>query len=177
MSEFWRIGRLLRPWGAAGEWLVAPDAPPEKFLALARVFIKDAAGPQPVAVTRVTLRGEKLMLAFAPSPLPRHEAELLLPESEIAPDPDDPQPYVHELVGAALRDPEGRTLGSITAYAEYPASPMLIVRTPHGERMVPYVEAYRPRFVRETKSLHMDLPPGLIDERETEEIAQTDEGE
>src|SRR5512141_1456003 len=154
MSEFWRIGRLLRPWGAAGEWLVAPDAPADKFLSLTRVFIKSPAGPQPVAVTRATVRGEKLMLAFAPSPMIRHDAELLLPETEIEPDPADPTPYVHELLGAALRDPAGRTLGSILAFEEYPASPMLIVRTPHGERMVPYVEAYQPRFDRETKSLY-----------------------
>ena len=176
MSEFWRIGRLLRPWGAAGEWLVAPDAPPEKFLTLTRVFIKTPTGPQPLAVTRATVRGEKLMLAFAPSTLVRHDAELLLPESEIAPDPADPVPYVHDLVGAILRDPTGRTLGSIIALNDYPAGPMLVVQTPHGQRLVPYVEAYQPRFERETKSLHMDLPPGLIDAREAREIVDEDEG-
>ena len=176
MNEYWRIGRLLRPWGAAGEWLVAPDAPAKKFLTLTRVFIKSATGPQPLEVTRATVRGEKLMLAFAKSPLVVHDAELWLPESEIAPDPDDPVPYVHDLVGAVLRDPAGRTLGSILALNDYPAGPMLIIQTPQGERMVPYVQAYQPRFDRETKSLHMDLPPGLIDEREAQEIGEKDEG-
>ena len=176
MTEYWRIGRLLRPWGIAGEWLVAAEAPREKFLQLKRVFIEAPGGPQPVAVLRATLRGERLMVAFAPSPLLQREAELLRPENEIAPDPADPLPYVHELIGAALRDEAGRTLGSILRLDEFPAGPMLVVQTPRGERLVPYVEAYQPRFERATRSLHMTLPPGLIDDAEAGEIENSGDG-
>jgi 16S rRNA processing protein RimM len=65
--------------------------------------------------------------------------------------------WVHELIGAAVRDTAGHDLGLVTAVEANPASDLLVL---DGERLLPL------RFVtaREQGVLVVEVPDGLWDE-------------
>jgi 16S rRNA processing protein RimM len=64
--------------------------------------------------------------------------------------------WVHELIGATVRDPAGTTLGVVEAIEANPASDLLVL---DGERLVPltFVVAHEPGVVT------VDVPDGLWD--------------
>lgn len=171
-SEFWRIGRLLKPWGRSGEWLAAPDSgDPRRFAGLARLFVRSPDGAfHPVALESATVRGGRVMLKLTPEALCAHQAELFLPAQEITAAAVDDLPYEHELIGATLADPSGAPLGVIRSLRPGPQGTMLVAECAGRERWIPYLNAYSPRFERAGRRLRMDLPPGLVDDAEAIEV-------
>ena len=166
MGELWRVGRLLRPWGRRGEWLLAADGDdPARFAPGRALYLRMGAGdPRPVTVASFTIRGENWMIGLEPADAGARDAELLMRAEEIGDDPADPAPWLHDLLGSTLLSPEGRALGVIAEYLEGPAHPLLRISTPRGSRLVPFVEAYEPRFDRAARTLTLTLPDGLLDE-------------
>lgn len=171
-NEFWRIGRLLRPWGRNGEWLAAPEnGDPRRFARLERLFILVAGGYQPVTLETATVRGGRVMLKLSPAVLCTSLAELFLPADEIRADPAEADlPYEHELIGATLADPVGEVQGIIRSLRPGPQGTMLVVECSGQHRWIPYLAAYAPRFDRAARQLRMDLPPGLVNDAEAVEV-------
>jgi ribosomal 30S subunit maturation factor RimM len=172
-NEYWRIGRLLKPWGKSGEWLAAADSgDPRRFAGLARLFLRAPDGTyQPVTLESATVRGGRVMLKLMPEALCVNQAELFLPAAEItAAALADDLPYEHELIGATLADPAGAPLGVIRSLRPGPQGTMLVAECSGRERWIPYLNAYAPRFERAERRLRMDLPPGLVDDAEAVEV-------
>ncbi len=164
VNELWRVARLLRPWGRAGEWLVAPDGGDELLAPGRELFLRAGAEQfAPVRVAAAIRRGGKLMVRLEPGAPAARGAGLYLPAAEI-PDAGDPAPWLHDLIGAELHDDDRGAVGVVRELLEGPAHPWLKVKTAAGERLVPYVEGYDPRFDREGRVLTMTLPPGLLED-------------
>ena len=68
------------------------------------------------------------------------------------------------LPGLAAVDPSGERLGEVVAVQHHPAQDLLVVRTPSGERLVPFVEALVPEVDPGAGRLVIDPIPGLLDE-------------
>ncbi len=173
-NEYWRIGRLLRPWGKSGEWLAAADnGDPHRFDRLDRLFFRVAGDFRAAAVASATVRGGRVMLKLAADAPCAPHAELFLPADEIraegAEGADADLPYEHELIGATLADPAGRALGIIRALRPGPQGELLVVECSGEERWIPYLAAYAPRFDRAARQLRMDLPPGLVNDADAVE--------
>ena len=97
----------------------------------------------------------------------RNESEKLMGKEVFARREDFPEEeegalYLVDLVGALVFDVSGAALGSVTGISDNGAQPLLMVKTPSGEVLVPYVDA----FVREASHERIVLapPPGLFNE-------------
>ena len=70
-----------------------------------------------------------------------------------------------DLVGCALVDPNGKTLGTVSAVEHYPSSDMLIV----NGKMVPMVGAFIKSIDTGAKRIVAELPLGLLDDENAEQ--------
>ena len=60
--------------------------------------------------------------------------------------------------------PDGSALGTLVAVQHNPAQDLLVVRTPGGERLVPFVEALVPEVDLVKGVIVVDPIPGLLTE-------------
>jgi 16S rRNA processing protein RimM len=99
------------------------------------------------------------------------------------PDDEAPEPdawYDHQLVGlAVIRD--GDKVGEVAHVEHLPAQDLLVVKTGHGEVMVPFVSAIVPAVDLEAGTVTVTPPPGLFEELpeapEAPEAAEDGDGE
>jgi len=93
-------------------------------------------------------------------------------DDEEQPDEEDAW-YDHQLVGlAVVRD--GEKIGTITRLEHLPAQDLLIVKTPAGEVMIPFVKAIVPSVDITTGIVTITPPPGLLEELPEEPDTEPD---
>ena len=164
------VGRIGRPHGLRGEVTVqvSTDDPDERFAAGA-VLGTEPAERGPLTVASMRRSGPVLVLGFDGF-ADRDAAEslrgtALTLDTELLPVPDDPDEfYDHQLVGLAVVDMAGTTLGEVTEVWHLPASPVLAVRRPDGsQELVPFVAAIVPTVDLVTGRLVVDPPDGMFD--------------
>jgi len=89
---------------------------------------------------------------------------------------EEPEPdawYDHQLIGlAVVRD--GERIGRVSHVDHLPAQDLLIVKTTHGDVMVPFVSAFVPEVDVEGGTLTVTPPPGLFEELPEEEAPDAD---
>ncbi|MET4157832.1 ribosome maturation factor RimM [Agromyces sp. PvR057] len=84
--------------------------------------------------------------------------------------------YDHQLVGlAVVRD--GRKVGEVVRVDHFPAQDLLIVRTPSGEVMVPFVQAIVPEVDVAAGVVTVTPPVGLFEEIVDDEPSTDASGE
>jgi 16S rRNA processing protein RimM len=159
------VGRVVKAHGIRGEVVVeAVTNRSERFRPGSVLY----AGERPLVVRSASRQGgpeapgrmtrSRWIVAFE-GISDRNEAERMrgtLLSGEPLDGDDDRELWVHELVGAEVVDPAGRTLGRVTAVEANPASDLLVL---DGRGLVPMafvVEAGPGRVV-------VDPPPGLLD--------------
>ena len=72
-----------------------------------------------------------------------------------------------DLIGCRLVDSQGVTRGRVIDVVHYPLQDMLIVEP--GRVMLPLIRAFVERVDAGAKTIHIDVPPGLLDATEAEE--------
>lgn len=77
---------------------------------------------------------------------------------------DDEEFHDTALIGLTAVDPGGAALGEVIAVQHQPAQDLLVVRTPKGDRLVPFVEALVPEVDIADGRLVIDPIPGLLSE-------------
>lgn len=73
--------------------------------------------------------------------------------------------YPHQLKGLAARTPGGEDLGTVTGLTPGAAQDLLLVKTPAGTVMVPFVTQLVPTVDVEGGVVIIDAPPGLFDDQ------------
>lgn len=71
--------------------------------------------------------------------------------------------YPHQLAGLAALAPTDEELGTVTGLQPGVAQDLLLVATPRGTVMVPFVHALVPEVDIDAGTLTIDAPPGLFD--------------
>ena len=77
--------------------------------------------------------------------------------------------YPHQLKGLAARTPGGEDLGTVTGLTPGAAQDLLLVKTPVGTVMVPFVTQLVPTVDVEGGVVIIDAPPGLFDDQAVSE--------
>ena len=77
--------------------------------------------------------------------------------------------YPHQLKGLAARTPGGEDLGTVTGLTPGAAQDLLLVKTPAGTVMVPFVTQLVPTVDVEGGVVIIDAPPGLFDDQTVSE--------
>lgn len=143
------IGTITSPKGLAGEVRVHPHTDwPERFNALARVFLGAGGRPTSGAVTveRVTVSGPSIVIKLAGSGTREqakalHGRDLLIPVEEAWPLPEGHY-YHYQLLGMNVRDLDGRDRGTLVRIYPGPANDFLAVSAHGGgEVLIPAVRA------------------------------------
>src|SRR4051812_42927808 len=174
------VARIGRAHGIRGEVTVEvrTDAPDQRLGAGAVLHVPDGGRRRELAAagrpTSLTVTGSRdhngtRLLRFAEVP-DRSAAEALrdtLLEADVPEDQDDDAWYEHELLGLAVVDPGGARLGEVTGLQHMPAQDLLVVRTPLGERLVPFVRAIVPVVDVAGGLVVVDPPGGLLDAEES----------
>ena len=121
-----------------------------------------------LVVSTVRPAGERLLIGFEGVGT-RTEAEALrgidvaVPAGHEVPRPEG-YVYHFDVEGCRAVDRAGRDLGVVTGLAEVGGRSLLSVRTPGGERDVPFVEPIVVSVDVAGKLVVLDPPPGLLDE-------------
>jgi 16S rRNA processing protein RimM len=154
------IGRVVKPQGRKGEVLVEPLSDrPDRFPALRAAYVPGPdGGSRAVAVESVwPHKGRFVLKLRGVDSIDEAEGyrglDLRIGEEELAVLPPGSY-YHHQLKGLRVEDEEGHSLGVAADLMETGAdSPVLVVRGPGGELLVPLAED----FVR-----RVDVPGGRI---------------
>jgi 16S rRNA processing protein RimM len=164
------IGVVVKPQGRKGEVLVEPLSDrPDRFESLRRVFVPvpGGAGARAVAVTdQWPHKGRVVLKLDGVDSIDEAEryrgVELRIGEDELASLPAGSY-YHHQLKGLSVEDPQGRALGTVAdVLVTGGEAPVLVVRGPRGELMIPMAEA----FIREVDLEHgrlVAVEPELMD--------------
>jgi 16S rRNA processing protein RimM len=181
-----RIGRLTKAHGLKGaiKLELYTDDPERRFVPGA-VFSLQVPESSPWHGKHLTLRELRWYnghaVGFFEGVDDRTAAESLVkgilwvdqPVDE-APEPD--AWYDHQLVGlAVVRD--GEKIGEVAHVDHLPAQDLLIVTTPHGEVMVPFVSAIVPEVDIAAGTVTVTPPPGLFEELPEEPRSEGGEAE
>lgn len=142
------VGTLGRPHGLKGELSVhVRTDEPDRRLAPGAAVLLDNRREARVASARwhsgvLLVRFEGSSDRTAAEALRGVELWARVPADEVPADSDDY--YDRQLVGLAVRDAAGETVGTIAGVLHLPAQDVLRVRTPSGERLVPFVSQLVP---------------------------------
>jgi 16S rRNA processing protein RimM len=87
----------------------------------------------------------------------------MVPVEELS-EPDDGEVFAHELVGMQLIDDATEaSLGEVVEFYELPQGLLLEMRTPKGLVSVPFVEEFVLDVDRESRTIRVALPDGLLE--------------
>jgi 16S rRNA processing protein RimM len=173
--EFAIVGRIRKAHGIRGEVVVEPitDAPDATFAPGRRVFAGTTDGDPARDGAALTVKEAKpfkggLIVRFD-AIVDRTAAELwrdrylLLPLSELEP-PGDGEVYIHDLVGMQVVLATGEPLGDVQEVYELPQGLVLDVqRTAGGSVILPFNDRVVKLVSRETRTVHVDPPTGMLD--------------
>jgi 16S rRNA processing protein RimM len=153
------IGRVVKPQGRKGEFVVEPFSDrPDRFQTLSRVYVSAQGGLAREARVESSWphKGRFVLKLVGVDSINGAEAyrglELLVGEEELAALPAGSY-YHHQLRGLPVFD-RGTSLGVVAELMETGGVPVLVVRGSQGETLVPLAEA----IVRS-----VDLAAGRID--------------
>ncbi len=171
------LARIRRPQGRKGEVLaeILTDFP-EKFAERQQLWLLKAdsaalAAPREIELTNHWLHKGGIVLHFAGVDSISAAEELkglvvAVPQTERAPLAAD-ETYIGDLIGCMLVDVAGAeavTVGEIeNVDRSGGAAPLLVVRSAHGEVLIPLAKSYLRRIDLEGKRVEMALPEGLVD--------------
>lgn len=148
-SSYRLVGRVLRPHGIRGEFIVYLESDfPEWLAKRHQFFIEDHNEMIPWPVEHARFDGKRLIIKVAPltdrSTVESHRDTLLyLPEDEASQVAADPDFFFNsDLVGCEVYDSaEDRMIGVVQAVLERPAQNILEVnRDPAPPLLIPFVQ-------------------------------------
>lgn len=165
------VGRIGRPHGVRGELTVEvrTDSPERRFVPGSSLST-DPATAGPLVIDDARWHSGRLLLTFA-GIRDRTAAETLrnvklvveVPDDETPDDPDEF--YDHQLIGLAVLDAAGETLGTVAEVLYLPSQELLAVRTTdEREVLVPFVTELVPEVDVAAGHVRVTPPPGLFDE-------------
>jgi 16S rRNA processing protein RimM len=143
------IGRVVKPQGRKGEVAVEPFSDrPDRFPGLARAYVPGPGGSsREVKVTRCWPHKRRFVLKLdGIDSIDQAETlrglELRIPEEDLQVLPAGSY-YHHQLRGLRAEDTSGRVVGQVEDILEAGGeAPVLVVRGPGGETMVPLAESF-----------------------------------
>lgn len=165
MAEQVIVGTIGRAHGLRGQVTVRPrtDDVEQRFAPGATVTTGDRA----LTVSGHSWQQGRLVVGFAGIG-DRTGAEALRGLDLWADGPaepaDDDEFHDTALIGLAAVDPSGQRLGEVVGVQHNPAQDLLVVRTPAGERLVPFVAELVPHVDPDAGHVVIDPIPGLLDE-------------
>lgn len=172
------VGRVAKVHGLRGELAVdvRTDSPEQRFAVGSAVQAKLRSGDvRSFTVAAARTHSGRLLVRFdgvddrtAAEEL--HGALLTGDTDELAPTDDPDEFYDHELEGLAVLLCDGTGVGTVREVVHGPGGELLSVDTPHGEALIPFVQAIVPEVDPAAGRVVIDPPDGLLPGTGTEPV-------
>jgi 16S rRNA processing protein RimM len=161
------VGRILRPQGRRGEVRLEPlTDEPGRLRELTECYLVPPEGGEPRRVETVWFQGPVPVLKLAGSDS-ISDAETLagrlvtIPRAAVRPLPPD-RFYAFDLIGCAVRTPEGADLGTIAEVQPGAEHDLWVVRRGAREWLLPAVSAIVERVDLAARVVAVRPPDGLV---------------
>lgn len=160
------VGRVARAHGIRGELAVEVRTDePDRRLAPGTILRCEGRDLRVAASRR---HQGKLLLRFDGiddrTEAERWHGRLLEADVDPAEEPEaDDEFYDHQLVGLAVHDPAGRSIGTVRSVEHLPSQELLVIDADGTEVLVPFVEALVPEVDLAAGHLVVADVPGLLD--------------
>jgi len=169
-TELIPVGRVRRPTGIKGAVLVEVyTGEPDRFADVDSVFLAE----REFRIVDRGRSGNAAKLTFEGiNSIERaqelRDREVSVPEDSLGPAPEGKY-YHYELLEADVVDTNGKILGTVHEIIETGSNDVLLVRTSNSESskpkeiLIPVIDGVLVELDRDTNSLIVDPPPGLLD--------------
>ena len=163
------VGTVVSKYSFKGEVLLKLDTDePEKYQSIESLFLAQNNTLIPYFVVKSSMHKPGLLRLKLEDISSEEDANLLLkakaylPLSELPPLSGN-KFYYHEVIGYAVEDKNLGKLGNVTRVNEHTAQATLEVDIDGKNALIPIVDDIILQVDRNTKTLHVSTPPGLID--------------
>jgi 16S rRNA processing protein RimM len=164
------VGEVIKAHGVHGELVVALHTDePERRFAIGRVLGVEGHPELALKITSVKTIAGRLVVGFADL-LERDTAEkmrgyLLTADVPADETPSDPEEYYdRQLIGLTVLTAAGQVAGTVSTVLHQGVQDLLVVNTPSGARLVPFVTALVPTVDLAAATLTLADVTGLLEE-------------
>ncbi len=166
-QQFLVVGEILKPFGYRGEVKVQVITDyPQHLVKQKTVYI--GSPPRAFPVESARFHANYVLLKFtgydSDTSVAKLRGEIVHIPVEQAAQLKKSQYYHHEIIGMNVVTGAGETLGTVAEILETGANDVYLVRTPQGkEILLPAIKSVIKNIHRETKTMTVELIPGLVD--------------
>jgi 16S rRNA processing protein RimM len=166
--EYLVVGYLRRPHGVRGEMVMEVYTDfPERLKPDTEVYVGDLRAKMLIAGTRFHNEGLliKLRDIETPEEAARYRNQLVYVKTAGRPALPDGQYYHHELIGLAVVDEKGESIGTLAEIMQTGANDVYVVRRLNGkEILLPVISSVVLAVEPDSRQIRVRLIPGLLDE-------------
>ena len=172
LDDYYQLGSIGKPHGLKGFVMAFLDVDdPQEYRKLKSVLLEMPSAPgklvsydveklQPQSNERALLKLKGIDRIEDAEPL--RNAKLYRPLQEL-PTLEEDQFYFHDVIGYAVVDEQLGQLGTVEAFYELPQQDVLAMRYEGQEVLIPVVDELVSHADQATRTLHVNLPEGLLD--------------
>ncbi len=165
----YQLGYITRTHGTRGEVILFLDVDfPEDYDELDAIFLEIKGEFVPYFIENINLQKDSRAIVRFESVSSIEVAKTLVGSTVFLPDDnleelDDTQFYYHEITGFEVEDAKLGKIGTVTTVYTMPIQDLVAVSYNGQEALIPVNDEIIPRIDREKKTLHVNLPDGLLD--------------
>ena len=166
-DECYRLGKITKPFGFKGQVIFFLDVDsPEDYEELDSVFVEVKGALVPYFIKEININDNKATVTF--EDLTPQEAQALVGNDlylplDLLPKLDGNRFYYHESIGWHVVDDEKGDIGTIASVIDYPAQALFQIMLGDKEILIPIIDQVIVKVDRESKTMFIHAPDGLID--------------
>ncbi len=163
------LGKIVKKYSFKGELLVKLDTDdPEQFIEMESVFVEQHKNLIPFFIEQSSLHKSELLRIKFEEVDSEEDANALLGSAlylplEALPKLTGNQFYYHEVIGFMVKDMTFGIVGTITSVNDSTAQALFEINRDGKEILIPVNDNFIKKVDRETKTIHLDVPEGLIE--------------
>lgn len=163
------VGKIVKKFSFKGELLVKLDTDePEQFIEMESVFVELHKKLIPFFISQSALHKSELLRVKFEEVDSEEAADVLIGKDlylplNLLPKLTGNQFYYHEIIGFKVEDVAYGPVGVITGVNDSTAQPLFEIDHEGKEVLIPVNDQFIVKVDRNTKTLHLNTPEGLID--------------
>jgi len=167
-DQLFELGKVVRIRGVKGEVEIFLDSDnPAQYKKLESLLLELKGELVPFFISGIRIHNRFAWVKFTGTDsvddaLLLVHAKAYLPLEQLPPLPQK-QYYFHEIIGAKVIDKSAGLLGEISQIYDLSPQPLAEVKTSGKDILFPLLTVFIENFEKDTRTLFVDLPEGLID--------------
>jgi len=168
LDECYELGYIIKPHGIQGDVRVFLDVDaPEDYLNMESVFVAEGSNLVPYFISSIRQMGDNMVVKFEDI-TSQEQARALQSKKlhlplDMLPELDEDQFYYHEIVNFQIIDEAMGQLGKVKEIYLKGNQDLINMLYHDTEVLIPISDEIIRKIDRESRTLHVKLPDGLLD--------------